>query len=70
MGSVAPDFAATAVYDQEFLDVKLSQYRVSVQYIPFHLVNVVLTLFFWDQEFLNGKLSQYCVPDFLVCSPG
>jgi peroxiredoxin 2/4 len=27
VGSVAPDFSATAVYDQEFIDVKLSGYR-------------------------------------------
>ena len=29
VGSTAPDFSATAVFDQEFIDVKLSQYRVS-----------------------------------------
>jgi alkyl hydroperoxide reductase subunit AhpC len=28
VGSQAPDFAATAVYDQEFMDIKLSQYKV------------------------------------------
>ena len=28
VGSQAPDFTATAVFDQEFVDVKLSQYRV------------------------------------------
>eukprot|EP00887_Chlorella_sp_A99_P004572 scaffold4.g4572.t1 len=27
VGSTAPDFSATAVFDQEFVDVKLSQYR-------------------------------------------
>ncbi|GAB4823815.1 hypothetical protein N2152v2_010861 [Parachlorella kessleri] len=27
VGSTAPDFSATAVFDQEFIDVKLSQYR-------------------------------------------
>jgi len=27
VGSKAPDFKATAVYDQEFVDVQLSQYR-------------------------------------------
>jgi peroxiredoxin (alkyl hydroperoxide reductase subunit C) len=27
VGNVAPDFSATAVFDQEFIDIKLSQYR-------------------------------------------
>lgn len=29
VGSQAPDFTATAVFDQEFVDTTLSQYRVS-----------------------------------------
>ncbi len=28
VGSQAPDFTATAVFDQEFVDTTLSQYRV------------------------------------------
>ena len=28
VGNVAPDFKATAVFDQEFVDVTLSQYKV------------------------------------------
>ncbi len=27
VGSTAPDFKATAVFDQEFIDVSLSQYK-------------------------------------------
>ena len=30
VGNVAPDFKATAVFDQEFVDVTLSQYKVRV----------------------------------------
>lgn len=29
VGNVAPEFSATAVFDQEFIDVKLSDYKVS-----------------------------------------
>lgn len=29
VGGQAPDFTATAVFDQEFVETKLSQYRVS-----------------------------------------
>ena len=29
VGSPAPDFTATAVFDQEFMETKLSAYRVS-----------------------------------------
>ena len=28
VGNAAPDFTATAVFDQEFVDIKLSQYKV------------------------------------------
>lgn len=28
VGNVAPEFSATAVFDQEFVDVKLSDYKV------------------------------------------
>lgn len=28
VGNAAPDFSATAVFDQEFIDVKLSDYKV------------------------------------------
>lgn len=27
VGNIAPDFSAQAVYDQEFIDITLSQYR-------------------------------------------
>ena len=29
VGNIAPDFSAQAVYDQEFVDITLSQYRVN-----------------------------------------
>ena len=28
VGNIAPDFSAQAVFDQEFIDITLSQYRV------------------------------------------
>jgi hypothetical protein len=28
VGNPAPEFTATAVFDQEFVDIKLSQYKV------------------------------------------
>ena len=31
MGNPAPDFTATAVFDQEFVETKLSQYKVRRQ---------------------------------------
>lgn len=30
VGNKAPDFSAQAVYDQEFIDITLSQYRVGI----------------------------------------
>ena len=40
MGNEAPDFMAQAVFDQEFVEVTLSQYRVSAawQYLTSYLV--------------------------------
>ena len=32
VGNKAPDFSAQAVYDQEFIDITLSQYRVRAPY--------------------------------------
>lgn len=33
VGNAAPEFSATAVFDQEFVDLNLSQYKVRTQAI-------------------------------------
>ena len=47
VGSVAPDFKATAVLDQEFVDVSLSQYRGKYVVLFFYPLDFTFVCKWW-----------------------
>jgi hypothetical protein len=59
VGSAAPDFKATAVFDQEFMDITLSQYK-----------GKYVVLFFYPLDFTFGKCVTHHIDTAAVSGAG